>query len=110
MMIVMPALAKTQKRRDPLVATLIRRFELALTKDVADAIGAKSNMVHQENPHQARPQETCPPTDQEWQHEREQHPEPVGTVDQDDDRVLQEMTAVDVAIGYAIFEEPTHMR
>src|SRR2546428_7576849 len=101
----MPALAKTQKRRDPLVATLIRRLELALTKDVADGIGAKSNMVHQENPHQAGPQETCPPTNQEREHEREQHPEPVGAVDQDDNRILQKMTAVDVGIRYTIFEE-----
>src|SRR5712691_5890439 len=109
MMIVMPALAKTQKRRDPLVATLIRRLELALTKDVADGIGAKSNMVHQENPHQARPQETRPPTDQERQHKREQHPQPVGAVDQDDDRVLQEMTTVDVAIGHTVLEEPANV-
>src|SRR6266566_3377513 len=109
MMIVMPALAKTQKRRDPLVATLIRRLELALTKYVADGIGAKSNMVHQENPHQACPQETCPPTDQERQHEREQHPEPVGTVDKDNDPVLQEMTAVDVAIGHTVLEEPANV-
>src|SRR5947209_10626547 len=68
MMIVMPALTKTQKCRDPLVATLIRCLELALTKDMADGIGAESNMVHQEDPHQAGPQEPGPSTDQKWDH------------------------------------------
>src|SRR5437868_4443437 len=110
MMIVMPALPETQKRHNPLVVALVGRLELARAKDVADGIGAKGNMVHQENPDQAGPQETCPPPDHQGKHERQSHPEHVGAIDQHDDRVLQEMTAVDVGIRYTILEEPPHMR
>src|SRR5947208_5431003 len=109
MMIVVPALAETQKRYKPLVAALVSRLELALAKNVADGIGAKGDMMHQENSYQASPKESRPPTNHEREHEREHYPEHVSTIDQDDDRILQEMTAVDARIGYTVFEEPTYM-
>src|SRR6185312_15566811 len=109
MMVIMPALAETQKCHYPLVAALIGRLELPPAKGMADGIGAKGNMMHQKHSHQAGPKETCPPTNREWEHKRQDHPEHVGAVDQDDDRVLQEMATVDVGIGYAVPEDPADM-
>src|SRR6266571_7810549 len=109
-MIVMPALAKTQKRHNPLVAALVSRLELTLAKAMANGIGAEGHVMHQENPHQAGPEETCPPTDQQRDAEREHHPERVSAIDKDDDRVLQEMPAVDVGIWCTVIEEPSYMR
>src|SRR6266516_4038052 len=110
MMIVVPALAETQKRHNPLIAALISRLELALAKNVADGIGAKCDMMHQKNSYQPSPKESGPSTNHEGEHEREQYPESVSAIDQDDDRVLQEMTAVHAGIRYPVFEEPAYIR
>src|SRR5437763_15118611 len=70
MMIVTPALAETQKRHNPLVAALVSRLELTLAKAVADGIGTKGHVMHQENPHQTRPEEPCPPANYQRDAER----------------------------------------
>ena len=65
-MIVVPAFPESQQCHEPLVATAIIGLELAFTKGVADGIDAKGKVVHEEDAHQATPQQTGPATKHEW--------------------------------------------
>ncbi len=68
MMVIVPALAESQQTDNPFVAAPIFRLKLALSKGVADGIDAEGDVVDEENPHKAAPQETCLATNHEWYH------------------------------------------
>ncbi len=109
-MIVVPALPKSQYSHNPLVAAAIVGLELAFAKGVADGIDAKANVVPEENPHEAAPQQTGPAPNREWDSERQDHPEQEAAIHKDHERVLEQMAAVHLRVGEAVFEEPAKMR
>jgi len=109
-MIVVPALPESQHSHNPLVAAAIVGLELALAKGVADGIDAKANMVSEENTHEAAPQQTGPAPNRKRDSERQDHPEQEAAIHKDHERVLEQIAAVHLGVGEAVFEEPAKMR
>src|SRR5437879_2893007 len=67
-------------------------------------------MVSDKNSHQTSPQDTCPTTYQVEDDERQCYPEQEGAIYKNNDRVLQQMTAVHTGSGKFALEDPTNMR
>ena|SRR2546421_10250174 len=89
MMVVMPTLTETQQAHNPFVTALVGRLELALAKGVADGIHTPHGMMSEKNTHQSTPEETCPPSNQEWDSESQCHPQQGSIVDEDHNAVLE---------------------
>ena len=57
MMVVMPALAKSEGSKDEIVSALVARLERLAAPQMTDRVDAPGHMMDQEYPRQAAPQQ-----------------------------------------------------
>src|SRR3954447_22449391 len=113
MMIVVPTFSERRNRQDPVVRRLVIREKRSLPEDVADGVDTPRDVVANEHPYQATPEQTgqrAMPTaeqtpDSEGECETDQGPSHERPVNEDDDRVADEILGPAVAVGDTLVVE-----
>ena len=116
-MVIVPPLTHRKETHEEVIPALVGRDELAATIGVADRINSPSDMMIQEHPDEATPDESIQAaseaaegeSDKEGDQETQKRPDHKGLADEDDQLVLEEGAGVARNIRAEIIEDPADM-